>query len=61
LERFFHGLIELISKDRSLMNTLLTAPQIGTASHASQRLRTTMAAIRLAFTWLGVRKTLNHA
>ena len=25
---------------------------------AAQRLRTTMAAVRLAFTWLGVRKTL---
>ena len=26
--------------------------------NAAQRLRTTMAAVRLAFTWLGVRKTL---
>ena len=25
---------------------------------AAQRLRTTMAAVKLAFTWLGVRKTL---
>jgi len=25
---------------------------------AAQRLRTTMAAVRLSFTWLGVRKTL---
>ena len=25
---------------------------------AAQRLRTTMAAVRVAFTWLGVRKTL---
>ena len=25
---------------------------------AAQRLRTTMAAVRLCFTWLGVRKTL---
>ena len=25
---------------------------------AAQRLRTTMAAVRIAFTWLGVRKTL---
>ena len=29
-----------------------------TAPNAAQRLRTTMAAVRLAFTWLGVRKTL---
>ena len=27
-------------------------------SSAAQRLRTTMAAVRLAFMWLGVRKTL---
>ena len=29
--------------------------------YAAQRLRTTMAAVRLAFTWLGVRKTLAPA
>jgi len=29
-------------------------------NQASQRLRTTMAAIRLVFTWLGVRKTLSN-
>ena len=29
-----------------------------TTPNAAQRLRTTMAAVRLAFTWLGVRKTL---
>jgi len=29
-----------------------------TSPNSAQRLRTTMAAVRLAFTWLGVRKTL---
>ena len=29
-----------------------------TTPNAAQRLRTTMAAVRIAFTWLGVRKTL---
>ena len=29
-----------------------------TTPNAANRLRTTMAAVRLAFTWLGVRKTL---
>ncbi len=42
------------------MNTLLPETSMDTASNVSQRLRTTMAAIRLAFTWLGVRKTLNN-
>lgn len=31
-----------------------------TTPHITQRLRTTMAAIRLSFTWLGVRKTLSN-
>ncbi|MEI6506544.1 MAG: hypothetical protein WCO90_11800, partial [Planctomycetota bacterium] len=35
-----------------------TNPAIQTSPNAAQRLRTTMAAVRLAFTWLGVRKTL---
>ena len=35
-------------------NTLTT--QLGRS--AAQRLRTTMAAVKLSFTWLGVRKTL---
>jgi len=30
-----------------------------TETTPSQRLRTTTAAVRMAFTWLGVRKTLN--
>jgi hypothetical protein len=29
-----------------------------TSPNSAQRLRTTMAAVKLAFTWLGVRKTL---
>ena len=33
-------------------------PANQTSPNAAQRLRTTMAAVRLAFTWLGVRKTL---
>jgi len=33
-------------------------PVTQTTPNAAQRLRTTMAAVRLAFTWLGVRKTL---
>ena len=33
-------------------------PITQTTPNAAQRLRTTMAAVKLAFTWLGVRKTL---
>ena len=33
-------------------------PATQTSPNAAQRLRTTMAAVKLAFTWLGVRKTL---
>ena len=33
-------------------------PATQTCPNAAQRLRTTMAAVKLAFTWLGVRKTL---
>ena len=33
-------------------------PTHQTTPNAANRLRTTMAAVRLAFTWLGVRKTL---
>ena len=33
-------------------------PATQTSPNAAQRLRTTMAAVRLSFTWLGVRKTL---
>jgi hypothetical protein len=35
-----------------------TNPTTQTSPNAAQRLRTTMAAVKLAFTWLGVRKTL---
>ena len=35
-----------------------TTPTTQLERSAAQRLRTTMAAVRLAFTWLGVRKTL---
>jgi hypothetical protein len=35
-----------------------TQPNTQTSPNAANRLRTTMAAVRLAFTWLGVRKTL---
>lgn len=43
------------------MSTLLNDPPETIPNVvASQRLRTTMAAIRLAFTWLGVRKTLSN-
>ncbi|MEI8319772.1 MAG: hypothetical protein WCH79_17680, partial [Planctomycetia bacterium] len=35
-----------------------TTPATQTERSAANRLRTTMAAVRLAFTWLGVRKTL---
>ena len=35
-----------------------SSPATQTAPNAANRLRTTMAAVRLAFTWLGVRKTL---
>jgi hypothetical protein len=35
-----------------------TNPTTQTNPNAAQRLRTTMAAVKLAFTWLGVRKTL---
>ncbi|HWL08258.1 MAG TPA: hypothetical protein VNQ76_07635, partial [Planctomicrobium sp.] len=40
--------------------TLLEEANTDSSQHtsASQRLRTTMAAARLSFTWLGVRKTL---
>ena len=38
--------------------TITNTPTSQTSPNAAQRLRTTMAAVRLAFTWLGVRKTL---
>ena len=43
------------------MSTLLDEPtsQSVETTSASDRLRTTMAAARLSFNWLGVRKSLN--
>jgi hypothetical protein len=41
------------------MTTLLEEPATATNTSAAQRLRTTMAAARLSFTWLGVRKSLS--
>jgi hypothetical protein len=35
-----------------------TSPTTQTSPNAAQRLRTTTAAVELAFTWLGVRKPL---
>ena len=43
------------------MTTLLDEPQTQQTVSPSDRLRTTMAAARLSFTWLGVRKTLTAA
>jgi hypothetical protein len=40
------------------MSTLLDLPPAQDHTHAAQRLRTTMAAVRVMFTWLGSRKTL---
>jgi hypothetical protein len=43
------------------MNELLDPPAASTAaSAAAERLRATMAAVRLAFTWLGVRRSLTQ-
>jgi hypothetical protein len=39
-------------------NTNTNTPTLQTERNAANRLRTTMAAVKLAFTWLGVRKTL---
>lgn len=40
------------------MSTVLDEPRGGRATSPAQRLRTTTAAVRVSFTWLGVRKTL---
>jgi len=40
------------------MSTLLGEPTVPIITNSATRLRTTMAAVRLAFTWFGVRKTL---
>ena len=41
------------------MPTLYRDLPVETSSSPAARLRTTMAAVRLAFTWFGVRKTLS--
>jgi hypothetical protein len=41
------------------MSTLLDPPATQPAQIPAERLRTTMAAVRLAFTWFGTRKTLS--
>ena len=43
------------------MTTLLDEPRTQQSTSPSDRLRTTMAAARLSFTWLGVRKSLSSA
>ncbi len=40
------------------MTTVLEPPMAVTATHAGRRSQQRMAAVRLSFTWLGVRKTL---
>jgi hypothetical protein len=42
------------------MTTLLEEPSNVTTTTAANRLRATMAAVRIAFTWFGVRKTLSQ-
>ena len=41
------------------MNSLLDPPPVRTQQDPAQRLRTTMAAMRLSFTWFGIRKALS--
>lgn len=43
------------------MTTLLDEPRTQRSTSPTNRLRTTMAAARLSFTWLGVRKSLTSA
>ena len=40
------------------MTTLLDEPSVHPSTSPAQRLRTSTAAVRLAISWLGVRKTL---
>ena len=40
------------------MSTLLDEPATRPTSSPAQRLRTTMAAVRVSFVWFGTRKTL---
>lgn len=43
------------------MTSLLEEPRLQTSSSASDRLRSSMAAARLGFNWLGVRKSLSSS
>src|SRR5690349_13880546 len=43
-----------------LMSTLLDEPRATSTFSPTQRLRATMAAVRVMFTWLGSRKTLTQ-
>jgi hypothetical protein len=42
------------------MTSLLDPPPVQTPFESAQRLRTTMAAMRLSFTWFGIRKALSN-
>lgn len=42
------------------MSSVLDEPTVQPSTSPSQRLRTTFAAVRIAFTWLGTRKTLTN-
>ena len=41
-----------------MSSTVLDEPRVGQSTSPAQRLRTTMAAVRVSFMWFGVRKTL---
>jgi hypothetical protein len=45
----------------SLLDRAEARSDAATTAAAAQRLRTTMAAVRLGFTWLGVQKSLTPA
>jgi DNA-binding winged helix-turn-helix (wHTH) protein len=46
------------SQEVHRMSTLLDDVATNTSSSPAQRLRTTMAAVRVSLSWFGVRKTL---
>src|SRR5688572_11207760 len=43
------------------MSAVLDSPPTRTTTSSTERLRATMAAVRVAFVWLGIRKTLTAA
>jgi hypothetical protein len=50
------------TKGNPLMSiSLLDEPETDTTGHATERLRSTMAATKVSFTWFGVRKSLSPA